>query len=52
MKKHESDIGDLVQKIGAIFEGTKGLTQQAVKLYSVEVEAIINEQEPEEPKSE
>jgi hypothetical protein len=43
MKKHESDIDDLVQKIGAIFEGTKGLTQQAVKLYSVEVEAIINE---------
>ncbi len=43
MKKHESDIDDLVQKIGAIFEVTKGLAQQAVKQYAVEVESIINE---------
>ena len=45
MKKHESDIDDLVQKIGAIIEGTKGLEQQAVKLYSVEVETIIRERD-------
>jgi hypothetical protein len=43
MKKHESDMDDLVQKIGAIYEKTKGLAQQAVKQYSVEVESIIRE---------
>ncbi|NLF83084.1 MAG: hypothetical protein GX568_03760 [Candidatus Gastranaerophilales bacterium] len=52
MKKHESDINDLIQKIGAIFEGTKALAQQVVKLYSVEVEAIINERSQDEKRIE
>jgi hypothetical protein len=45
MENHESDdpIDDLVQKIGAYAEYMKGLTQQAVKQYAVEVEAIIRE---------
>jgi hypothetical protein len=38
-------MDDLVQKIGAILEGTKGLAQQAVKQYSVEVESIIRERD-------
>jgi hypothetical protein len=47
MRKHKADdhLNDLVQKIGAIIEGTKGLTQQAVKQYSVEVESIIRERD-------
>lgn len=52
MRKHESDIDDLVQKIGAIFEGTKDIAQQAVKQYSVEVEAIINERSQDEKRIE
>ncbi len=35
---------ELVQNMGKLAEKTKSLVKQAVKLYSVEVEVIINDQ--------
>ncbi len=40
----EESMDELVQNIGKLAEKMKDLSQQAVKLYSVEADAIIKEQ--------
>jgi hypothetical protein len=44
--KIEKSMNQLVQKISAIAERFGDLSQQALKLYSVEVELIIREKDP------
>ncbi len=40
----EFQLDDLVQRIGEVFKSTQKLAQQAVQIYSVEVEDILEAQ--------